>query len=752
MLRFLLFLLLSAGTLLAAPVPFSKDVLAEIDRAILGAIDHKQIPGCVIWLEHQGEVYKKAYGSRALLPAPEAMTEDTRFDAASLTKVIATTSAIMKLEEGGKLAFDKPVSDYLPAFAGSGKENVTVRQLLTHTSALRPGMAVPPGTTSTGVLELIGREKLQSTPGSQVRYSDINFILLGLLVEKVSGESLATFCQREIFGPLGMNQTGFLPQEPGITAPTTIQPDGSVLRGVVHDPTSRAMGGVAGHAGLFLTAGDLAKFARMMLGEGELEGVRVLSRETVRRMVSVQTPPGLLRRGFGWEIDSSLRGERFPIGGYGHTGWTGTSLWIDPASESFLIILANRNHPTEDGRISVLRREVATLAARAINLQTLPGNSLSPVLTGIDVLEEEKFESLKGLKIGLITNATGMDRNRVSTIDILHAAPNLKLVSLFSPEHGIRADLDRDGIADTTDPKTKLPINSLYGKNRTPTADQLRGIDALVFDIQDIGCRFYTYISTMANCMEAAAKAKVKFIVLDRPNPIGPLVEGPSLSQERSFIAAHDIPVRHGMTVGELAQLINSERKFGADLKIIRCGTDGFPGWFDRSGLPWQNPSPNMRTLAAATLYPGIGLLEFCKVSVGRGTDTPFELLGAPYIDESALITQLNHLGLPGVTFTPIRFTPTSSVFANTECRGVRFLVTDREAFRPIDLGAGLASILHRLHGAKFDVEKMITLVGNQETLNGVRNGMPLVDLKALWQSGITGFEKRRAPFLLYPR
>lgn len=511
------------------------------------------------------------------------------------------------------------------------------------------------------------------------------------------------------------------------------------------------MGGIAGHAGLFLTAGDLAKFARMMLGEGELNGVRIFSEDTVRQMVAVQTPPGLLRRGLGWEIDSSVRGSVFPVNGYGHTGWTGTSLWIDPGSQTFLIILSNRNHPTEDGSIGAVRRELATLAAGAIGLEA-PANAPSPVLSGIDVLNEEKFKSLRGLKVGLITNVTGIDRNRTSTIDLLHNAPEVKLVSLFSPEHGIRADLDREGIADDTDPKTGLKIHSLYGKNRTPTAAQLKDLDALVFDIQDIGCRFYTYISTMTNCMEAAAKAKVKFIVLDRPNPIGPLVEGPSLSQERSFVAAHDIPVRHGMTVGELAGLINAERKFGADLRIIRCQAAGFPGWFDRSGLPWQNPSPNMRTLASATLYPGIGLLEFCKVSVGRGTDTPFELLGAPYIDESLLTSQLEKLSLPGVTFTPIRFTPSSSVFANTECRGVRFLVTDREVFRPVDLGAGLASILHRLYGPKFEIEKMITLVGDQETLNGIRGGLPLMVLRTRWNAKIGEFEQRRAPFLLYPR
>ena len=533
------------------------------------------------------------------------------------------------------------------------------------------------------------------------------------------------------------------------------------------------MGGDAAHAGLFSTASDLGRFGSMMLGGGELDGVRIFRTETVAAMTSVQSPPGLPRRGFGWDIDSPYagpRGDLFPIGSYGHTGWTGTRLWIDPFSKTTVIFLSNRNHPDGHGNVVGLQRELGTLAAQAIpdfNFSHVPGALLpdpalaapapepkedEPVLNGIDVLKRDKFRQLRGRKIGLITNHTGIDRQRNSTIDLLHSAPDLELIALFSPEHGIRGDLDQEGIGDGKDEKTGLPVYSLYGERRSPAPEQLAGIDTLVFDIQDIGCRFYTYISTMANCLEAAGKAKIRFVVLDRVNPIGPLVEGPVLTSERSFVAAHEIPLRHGMTAGELARMINAERKFGADLGVIRCEGGSPLRWFDRSGLPWQNPSPNMRGPTAATLYPGVGLLEFCKLSVGRGTDTPFEILGAPYIDELMLSSELNRAGLPGVRFVPARFTPSGSVFAGEECRGVKILLTDREVFRAADLGMLLASTLQRLHGDNPELGKMGRLLGDEATLTAIQSGVSPEGLRSVRDRGVAGFLEARRPYLLYSR
>lgn len=752
--------------------------LAEIDDAISQAVTDARTPGAVFRIERNGAVYQKAYGDRMIVPGREVMTEDTIFDAASLTKVIATTSAVMKLVESGKLDVEAPLSRYLPEFTGAGKEAITLRQLLTHSSGLRAGLS-PDGdwTGKDGAYQLACAEPLPAPPGKSYRYSDINFILLGLMVERVSGEPLDAFCNREVFGLLKMKDSGYRSLDPGDTAriaPTTLMKDGKPLRGVVHDPTARRMGGVAGHAGLFTTAADLGRFGRMMLNGGELDGVRVFKPETVKAMTSVQSPPGLPRRGFGWDIDSPYagpRGEVFPVGSYGHTGWTGTRIWLDPFSKTSTIFLSNRNHPDENGGVIALQHELGTLAAKAIDgfdfskvsgaLAPDPANRRpaarralkdGPVLNGIDVLKRDSFRQLRGRKIGLVTNHTGIDRERNATIDLLHAAPEVKLVALFSPEHGIRGDQDHEKIGDTTDEKTGLPVYSLYGERRTPTGEQLKGIDTLVFDIQDIGCRFYTYISTMANCLEATGKAKIRFVVLDRVNPIGPLVEGPVLAAERSFVAAHEIPLRHGMTVGELARLINAERKFNTDLGVIRCEGGSPLRWFDATGLPWRDPSPNMRSLTAATLYPGVGLLEFCKLSVGRGTGTPFELLGAPYLDDLKLAAELNRAGLKGVRFVPVRFTPDASVLKGEECRGVRILLTEREAFRAADLGLALASTLQRLHPDRLGLGQMAKLLGDPDALAAIQEGKNRDELKKITDREVPGFMKRREPFLLYPR
>ncbi|HAB15212.1 MAG TPA: DUF1343 domain-containing protein [Verrucomicrobiota bacterium] len=768
--------------------------LAAIEAAVTNAIAAHKLPGGVLWLERRGTAFHRAFGQRSVVPTAEVMTEDTIFDVASLTKVIATAPALMKLVEQGRVELDAPVSRYLPEFTGDGKEAITVRQLLTHSSGLRSGLpSAEPWTGATNALLLAAEEPLADPPGTRFRYSDINFILLGLLVERVTGEHLEVFTTREIFAPLGMTNTHYrrfsattplgLPANVAATAtnsqriaPTEVLSDEIVLRGVVHDPTARRMNGVAGHAGLFTTAADLARFARMFLNGGTVDGQRVLQPSTVALMTSVQSPPGLPRRGLGWDIDSPYAGQRgsvFPLGGYGHTGWTGTSLWIDPFSQTFLIFLSNRNHPTEDGNVIALRRELGTLAAEAVRhfnfvgvsgaLPPDPARTNQPaaatptppppdVLNGIDVLARDHFTPLRGLKIGLITNQTGRDRNRRSTIDLLKSAPEVELRALFSPEHGIRGVLDQEGIGDEKDEATGLPIYSLYGERRAPKPDQLADLDALVFDIQDVGCRFYTYISTLGNCLEAAAHSQKKFFVLDRVNPIGSRIEGPVAEGEFSFVAWHAIPLRHGMTVGELARLFNAERKFEADLTVIPISGWKPTEWFDETGLPWVNPSPNMRSLTAATLYPGVGLLEYCQLSVGRGTGTPFEVVGAPYVDDRKLAAELNAAKLPGVRFVPIRFTPTASVFSGQECGGVQLLLTDRNAFRAADLGVVLATVLHRLYLDALKVEKMQALLQSSAVLEAIKAGKPLPEIRALWVGESARFEERQKPFLLYPR
>jgi uncharacterized protein YbbC (DUF1343 family)/CubicO group peptidase (beta-lactamase class C family) len=699
------------------------------------------------------------------------MTEDTIFDLASLTKVIGCTPAVMLLIERGQVGLDEPVQTYIAEFTGDGREAVTVRELMTHTSGL-------PGDIETKsdwhgqktAVEKACQTKLSSTPGTAFRYSDINFFLLGEIVQRVSHEPLEKFVQREVYGPLKMMDTGYLPPETKLAriAPTEVV-NGKPWRGVVHDPTARHMGGVAGHAGLFSTAADLARYARMLLNEGSLDGVRIFKPETVRLMTTVQSPPSVsARRGLGWDIDtgySGPRGTHFPVGSYGHTGWTGTSLWIDPSSQTFVIFLSNRNHPSESGNVTELRRELGTLAAEAIpelHLSSPSGSAATPspepakagtpneaTLNGIDVLVKEQFAPLKGLRVGLITNHTGRDRQGISTIDLLMAAPGVHLKALFSPEHGLRGVMDAH-VSDSVDEKTGLPIFSLFGQTMKPKAAQLKDLDALVFDIQDVGCRFYTYTTTMAHGMEAAAENGKKYFVLDRVNPInGTAIDGPVRTGKPSFVGYHTVPLRYGMTMGELARMFNAERNCGADLTVIPLENWRRGMWFDETGLVWINPSPNMRNLTEAILYPGVGLLE-SALSVGRGTDTPFEVVGAPYIDAAKLAGELTKAGLPGVSFAPIQFTPKASVHSGHSCGGVSIALTDRDRCNVVDVGLLIAETVFRLYPKDFEPDRMSHLLLDQPTLDAVKAGRPLAEIRGAWQRNLDDFLKRRAKYLMY--
>jgi uncharacterized protein YbbC (DUF1343 family) len=528
----------------------------------------------------------------------------------------------------------------------------------------------------------------------------------------VSGEPLDVFARRNVFEPLGMTDTAFRPELSARIAPT----EGG-LRGVVHDPTARKMGGVAGHAGVFTTAADLAKFARAVLANPEL-GADI-------------TPPEVaIRRAFGFDIDSAYsrpRGDLFPQGSFGHTGWTGGFLWIDPSSRAFYIFLSNRVHPDGKGSVVALQRRLGTLVAGSLHgvLLTPPVRRVGWVTgggdayNGIDVLHASGYEALQGMRIGLLTNQTGIDRAGNPTVDLLRSAPGVTLAAIFTPEHGLRGTADDERVAD--EQYRGIPVFSLYNERRKPSPEQLRGLDALVFDVQDIGTRFYTYISTMGLAMEAAAEAKVRFIVLDRVNPIGgDVVEGPMLEGETNFTAWHPIPVRHGKTVGELAEQFRTERPIAVDLTVIPVKGWSREQWQDEAGLPWVNTSPNMRSLHAAGLYPGIGLLE-SAISVGRGTPTPFEILGAPYIDGAALIREAGPL--KGVSMTPIRFTPTASTHKGEACGGVRLTITDRRALRSVDAGLQIASALMRLYPQQFPVDKIQPLLRHRETLEKVRRG-----------------------------
>lgn len=788
-----------ASPLLAQPAPLSLDParLARIDALVEEAMAARLLPGAVVVVGQRDQVvFQKAYGRRAVEPASEPMTLDTVFDMASLTKVVATTTAVMQLVEQGRLRLTDRAAVHLPGFERHGKGDITIRHLLTHVAGLRPDVDLAePWEGRETALELARAEVPVAAPGERFIYSDIGFFVLGAIVERISGEPLETYVRRHVFEPLGMRDTVFRPGEALLprVAPTERcafmdewpcrTKDAPPLRGVVHDPTTRRMGGVAGHAGLFSTAADMTRFARMLLGGGAVDGARVLSPLTVAKMTSPATPAGMrFVRGLGWDIDtnfSSNRGELFPVGSYGHTGFTGTSLWVDPQSGVFVIFLSSRLHADGKGDVTPLRARVATAAAAALvdgegvpavlagawpsangtdfgatndPQRPMPPASFEPVRPGIDVLAARGFAPLAGKRVGLVTNHTGLARDGTSTIDRLHAAPSVTLAALFSPEHGIRGILDAD-VPSSRDERTGLPIHSLYGETRRPTEAMLAGLDAIAIDLQDIGARFYTYATTMAYVMEEAAKRDIEVVVLDRPNPVGGWqVEGPPADDAAVGFTAYlaSMPVRHGMTLGELARLFNAERGIGASLTVVEAEGWRRDAWFDQTGLRWVNPSPNMRNLTQAALYPGIGAIEWSNVSVGRGTDQPFEQIGAPWIDGARLAAHLNARRLPGVRFYPVAFTPTSSKYAGERCDGVFMIVTNRAALSPVRVGLEIAGALWTLHGASYQMENTDRLLGSRASLERVRAGEDPAAVAASWASAEARWRLLRAPYLLY--
>ncbi len=770
---------------------FDLERLAQADEAIRSAIADKKLPGAVLLVGRGDQlIYQKAYGERALVPQHEAMTLDTIFDMASLTKVVATTTSVMVLVEQGKIRLSDRVTTFIPAFGKYGKQDITVLQLMTHVSGLRPDLDLAEEWKGYDrAIELACEEVPVAKPGERFIYSDINFELLGEIVHRVSGETLDRFAADHVFKPLGMRDTMFTPPEslrPRIAPTELCTPlgwpcegqDMKILRGIVHDPTARRMDGVAGHAGLFSTAADLAIFCRMLVGGGQAGNVRILSPLAVLRMTSPSTPPADPNvRGLGWDIDSSFssnRGDLLPPGSFGHSGFTGSSLWIDPRTGVYVILLANRVHPDGKGDVVPLRARVASIVGGAfVDAETATLRSMQPwtrntgaasggpahpppapepVLAGIDVLRSESFAPLKGKHVGLVTNHTGRARDGQTTIDLLAGSKDLQLVALFSPEHGIRGLLDAS-VPSTRDEKTGLPIYSLYGDTQRPTDAMLKGIDALVIDLQDVGARFYTYITTTAYVIEEAAKRKIPVFVLDRPDPIGgEQIEGPALDQALVGFVGYfaPMPIRHGMTLGELALLFNGENKIGAHLKVIPVQNWRRDDWFDATGLPWINPSPNMRNLVQATLYPGIGSIEGTNISVGRGTDTPFEQLGAPWIDGVRLAAELNAREIPGIRFYPITFTPSASNYANETCQGVFLVVTDRLALRPVRVGLEIAAMLYKLYGDTFQIDKADKLVGSRDTLTRVKQGEAPAHIAASWAAAEARWRQMRAKYLLY--
>lgn len=780
---FALALTITAASFAASPASSTAGPLAGIAPLIQEAIQKGDCPGAVVVVGHDGRiVYRRAFGYRTRIPRDSPMRLTTMFDLASLTKVVATTPAIMQLFEEGKIRLDDPVADYWPAFGENGKQDITVRELLTHYSGLPPDLPLDqPWSGYATAMNLIAAAHPINPPGVRFVYSDVNFETLGELVRRISGEPLNVYCARHIFRRLGMTHTMFRPPARLRSQIAPTQPPDQKNEMVpwyeVNDPTSYRMGGVAGHAGLYSTADDLAIYAQMILNGGIYHGVRVLSPMAVMKMTTPASPPDAIAvHALGWDIDtaySSNRGELFPVGSFGHTGWTGTSIWIDPFSKTYVIILTNAVHAGAHGNVIPLRAKIATLAASAYartpshaELEArasstgyyellygfrAPRIENDHVETGIDVLEGEYFKPLQGLSVGLMTNPTGRDANGHRTVDILAHAPGVKLAAIFSPEHGIYGTAE-GSVTSGRDPATGLPVFSLYGKTRRPTPEMMQGITAMVFDMQDAGVRYYTFITTMLYGLETAAQYHIPMFVLDRPDPInGAVVEGPLLDRDLvSFVGCFPMPVREGMTMGELAEMFNQENHIGADLRVIRMKGWRRLDWFDETGLTWVNPSPNLRNLTEEILYPGVGMIEGANISVGRGTDTPFEVVGAPWVDGRKLADYLNARRIQGVRFIPVDFTPAGAKFKGELCRGVNLHVTDRRALDSPELGIELASALERLFPNDFQIDKILDLMGSRETLDAVKNGTDPRAIDLHWEAEMDPFLAMRRQYLLY--
>jgi CubicO group peptidase (beta-lactamase class C family) len=594
-----------------ADAPAASQQAAAIDAAIAAEIADGHLAGAVVVTgDADGARVRVARGARVTGEQAEPMTADTVFDLASLTKPVATAVAIMQLAERGMLGLDMPAAHYWPAFGTNEKAGITIRQLLAHVSGLPAGVSSARALRSrAAVLADIVAMAPVATPGTRVRYSDVNYVVLGEIVRRVSHRPLDAWCAEHVFGPLGMTSATFRPAAPlsARVAPTVVR-DGRLLRGRVHDPVAAALGGVAGNAGLFASADDLARFARMLLNGGTLGATRVLSARSVAELetpLPADTPSELHTP--GWAVGPPLVANRYrlpPVGALQHLGYTGTALWIDPVTRRFAIVLTSRLYPDETGTAMPLRALVvgivssaaapvtpAQIAARvppmadALAAAVRPPPSRGPVLAGIDVLAASGYAAVAGKRIALVTNRSGFDRFGRRTADLLAHAPGARLVALFAPEHGLGTDVD-DTFGDSVDAATGAVVHSLYGERRTIAPALLADVDVLVVDLQDAGVRFFTYLATLGYALEAGAAAHRPVIVLDRPDPLGadafggPVADaGPS-----TFTRYYALPLAPGMTIGELARLFNDRLQIGATLSVVPLANYARTMRFDDTG------------------------------------------------------------------------------------------------------------------------------------------------------------------------
>lgn len=720
---------------------------STLNRALAEARRTSEAPGAAAFVGRPGEtLFVEADGFRQLVPARRVARLDTIYDLASLTKVVATTTAVMKLVEEEVLRLDFPVVDIVPMPAFSG---ITLRHLITHTAGFIPFSEYARSVSSIDeILQRYGEEGRIFEPGERRIYSDAGFMLLARAVELTVHESFDAYCRRTIFEPLEMSSTAFNPPESwngNCAATEDVAWRGGLIRGVVHDDNAYAVGGFSGHAGLFSTVEDLARFCSALL-----EG-RLLTPETLREMTRVGQVEIYPWQGLGWELDpwsTEKKGHLPSRTVFGHSGWTGTSIWIDRETKLFAILLSNTCHPSREKRDNHTLRGIFH---KAVADTYYPGQSNTH--TGLDRQVNEQLERLRGDRIALLSNSAAVDQLGRPILDVFALAPEIDLRRIYSPEHGFL----RTAEAGQRVPSQfgAVPIVSLYGDRKAPSLDELAKIDVLVVDLQDVGARYYTYIATMKACLEACATAGVRVLILDRPNPLGGAVlEGPIAKRTNSLVCWGEVPIRHGMTLGEAALFL---QQTAPELNRLNLTVSELDAWrperlFNECALPWIAPSPNIPTPETALAYVGMCLFEGTNLNEGRGTERPFLQIGAPWLNSEKVLDHVRKDDQAGFELAPLRYTPvsmpgrsTNPMYSDTPCNGVRLKISDPHAARPFRLAVALLAGMVREHRSTFEWKPFFdTLAGSDELRLRIEAGDSAALITGSYEPEHADFNERR--------
>jgi len=716
-------------------------------KALAEAVKVSRAPGGVGCVGRFDRVlFRGACGLRQRVPEAEAAQPETVYDLASLTKVVATTTAVLLLRDEGALDLDQPVAEILPVPAF---RHFTIRHCLTHTAGLDPGISYFKEVSSVNeLLQRVSRDYVPGVAGLRRTYSDLGFIILGKVVELAGADSLDAFCQRRIFAPLGMEHTRFRPPAAwaaNCAATEECQWRGRVVRGAVHDETSWAVGGVAGHAGLFSCADDLAAFCRALAER------RILREETLEEVARLGQAPSYPWQGLGWKIDPWACGSEGFLPSrraIGHTGWTGTSIWVDLDSGIYSILLGNTCHPSRDNRNNrSFRQEFYGPVAKTLFTDSTNTH------TGLDRLVWDGFDLVRGKRLALLTNAASVDELGRPMIDVLRMAEDAPIRYVYTPEHGLNVTAEAgERVASERGP---APVVSLYGDQAAPEPGQLRDVDMLVVDLPDIGSRYYTYMATMLRCMEACARARKPVLVLDRPNPLGGAVlEGPIAREYGRDVCCAPVPARHGMTLGELALFFRNTLLRARKLYVIVSRLDAWAPerLFGECELPWVAPSPNMPSAETALAYAGMCLFEGVNMNEGRGTDTPFLVVGAPWLDAESVAGAVLEEERAGCRLETTRYKPvaipgkaSNPAYRDEICEGIRIRIDEPHSARPFTLAVALLAAVRRRHPGELKFRPNFDVLAGGADLRGrIERGETALEIAGAYEKELRLFDQRR--------